>query len=113
MDLLGAGAVLQLGEGDGAAVAPADDFAVKDKIAGDCADRFEKLGEFGHAVEGAGEDFDLRIALVNLRADAIELVFDEGAVGARGDELVWLLWTAGQHYRDGADEIGVDGVLFV
>src|SRR5258708_14468191 len=96
--------MLGLGEWDGAAVAPADDFAVKDKIAGDCADRFEKLGEFGHAVEGAGVDFDLRIALVNLSADAIELVFNEGAVGERGDEIGGELRRGSHHDRSESGE---------
>src|SRR5260370_39906509 len=87
IDVLAAEALLEFREGDGAAIAPADDFAVEDEIAGDVADGIEKLGKFGYAVERAGIDLDFRCALVDLRADAIEFVFDEGAVGERGDEI--------------------------
>src|SRR5258708_39972682 len=86
IDLLAAEALLEFREGDGAAIAPADDFAVEDEIAGDVADGIEKLREFGNAIERAGMDFDLRITLVDLGADAIAFVFDERSVGERGDE---------------------------
>ncbi len=109
IDLLAAEALLEFREGDGAAIAPADDFAVEDEIAGDVADGIEKLGKFGYAVERAGIDFDFRGALVDLRADAIEFVFDEGAVGERGDEIGGSIGGAGEHDRDRAKEFDLDG----
>src|SRR5216684_8537990 len=108
IDLLAAEALLEFREGNGAAVAPADDFAVEDEIASDVADGIEKLGKFGDAVERAGIDFDFRGALVDLRADAIEFVFDEGAVGERGDEVGKSFRRAGEHDGNGAEELERD-----
>src|SRR5260370_34640930 len=85
IDLLAAEALLELGEGDGAAVAPSDDFAVGDEITSDATDGIEKLGKFGDAVERAGIDFNFQGARVDLRADAIEFVVDERSVRERGD----------------------------
>jgi len=113
IDLFAAETLLEFGEWDSASVTPADDFAVEDEIADDAADRLEEFGEFGDAVEGAGVDFDLRVALVNLGADAIELVFDQGAVGERGDEIGRSFRGAGQHDGDGAEELERDGGKFV
>src|SRR6266404_5469042 len=59
VDLLAAQALLEFGEGDGAAVAPSDDFAIQDKVAGNSAEGLEKFGEFSDAVQGAGIDLDL------------------------------------------------------
>src|ERR1700719_46176 len=53
IDLFAAEALLELGEGDSAAVAPTDDFAVEDEITGDVADGVEELWEFCDAVERA------------------------------------------------------------
>src|SRR5258708_30164179 len=85
VDLLAAQALLKFGEWDGAAIAEADYFAIEDEIAGDVADGLEEIGEFGDAIEGTGIDFDLRIALVDLGADAVKLVFREAAVWEGGD----------------------------
>src|ERR1700739_3771941 len=109
IDLFAAEALLKLGERDRAGVAPSDDFAVKDEIAGDVADRFEKFGEFRDAVECAGVDLDLRTALMNLGTDAVELVFDERAVWEGGNEFGVSLGRAGEHYEDGAEELEIDG----
>ena len=109
IDLFAAEALLKLGERDRAGVAPSDDFAVKDEIAGDVADRFEKFGEFRDAVECAGVDLDLRTALMNLGTDAVELVFDERAVWEGGNEVGGSLGRAGEHYGDGAEELEIDG----
>ena len=113
IDLFPAEALLEFGERDGAAVAPSDDFAVEDEIAGDVADRVEQLGEFGDAIKGAGVDFDLRVALVGLGADAIELVFDEDAVGERGDEICGSFPGGGEHDGDGTEKLERDGGEFV
>ncbi len=106
--MFAAEALLQLGERDSAAVAPADDFAVEDEVAGDAADRVEELGEFGDAIEGAGVDLDLRITLVNLGADAVEFVLDEGAVREGGDEAGGGFRGTGEHDGDGAEELERD-----
>ena len=109
IDLLAAEALLEFREGNGAAITPADDFAVEDEIARDAAGGIEKLREFGNAIEGAGIDFDLRIALVDLGTDAIEFVFDEGSVGKRGDEVGGRVGGAGEHDGDRAKEFDLDG----
>ncbi len=107
--MLAAQALLKFGEWDGAAIAEADYFAIEDEIAGDVADGLEEIGEFGDAIEGTGIDFDLRIALVDLGADAVKLVFHEGAVGEGGDEVGGSLRGTGEHDGDGAEELERDG----
>src|SRR5258708_13922852 len=109
IDLLAAEALLEFREGDGAAIAPADDFAVEDEIAGDVADGIEKLGKFGYAVERAGIDFDLRITLVDLGADAIEFVFDERSVGERGDEIGGSIGGGGAGGQERGGKSGLEG----
>ena len=109
IDLFTAEALLKLGEWDRVGVAPSDDFAVKDEIAGDVADRFEQLGEFRDAVECAGVDLDLQTALMNLGTDAVELVFDQRAVWEGCNEVGRSFRRAGEHYGDGAKELEIDG----
>src|SRR5258708_18035411 len=109
VDLLAAQALMKCGEWDGAASAEADYFAIEDEIAGDVADGLEEIGEFGDGIEGSGIDFDLRIALVERGADAVKLVFQEGAVGEGGDEVGGSLRGTGEHDGDGAEELERDG----
>ena len=80
VNLLTAQALLEFGKRDSATIAPADDFTVEDEIASDRAKGREEFREFGDAVERAGIDLHLRGALVHLRTNAIELVFDKSTV---------------------------------
>src|ERR1043166_1454620 len=80
VNLLATEALLKFSEGDRAAIAPSNDFAIENKISRDIAKWRKQLWEFRHAVECARKDLDLRTALVDLRPDAIELVFHQPAV---------------------------------
>src|SRR5450432_1755663 len=109
VDLLAAETLLELSKRNGAAIAPTDDFAVQDKIAGDAASRGNQLGKFGDAIESAGEELNLRAALVELRANAIELVLHQSPRRKRGDQIFGRFARAGQHRRDGAKHLEGDG----
>src|SRR2546423_1606723 len=87
IDLLAAEALLELGEGNGAAIAPADDFAIEDEFAGNTAQGRVQLGEFGDAIERARVNLYLRGAFVSLGANPVELVFHEGPVREGGDDV--------------------------
>ncbi len=95
VDLFAAQALLEFGERDGSAVAPADDFAVEDEVGGDFAKGWKEFGEFGDAVEGAGVDLHLWAALVDLGADAVEFFFYERACGECGDQVGGAVYGTG------------------
>src|SRR2546421_12430720 len=87
IDLFAAQALLKFGERDSAAAPPSNDFPVQNEISGYAAKGLEKLGKFGDTIERAGVDLHLRIALVHLRANPIEFVFDQSAIGEGGANI--------------------------
>ena len=109
IDLLAAEALLEFGERERAAVAPADDFAIEDEVAGDVAKRIDEFGEFGDAIQRARIDLDLAAALVCLGADAVEFFFDQGAVGKCGDQVGRGFGRAGEHCGNWTEELHADG----
>ena len=87
VDLFTTQALLQFGERDCAPIAPADDFAIEDEIAGNFAKRSCQLWKFGDAIQRARIHLYFVAALVNLSANAVEFFFDERTGGKHFDEF--------------------------
>ena len=92
--------LLQFQQRNRAPVAPADDFAIENEIAGDFAKRSGQLWKFGDAIEGAGIHLDGVAAFVNLRANAVEFFFDERTGGKHFDEFRRRIDRTREHARD-------------